>query len=656
MSKWLPRTILTAIMIMLTLAFIIAYRILLNSPDRSSRLPPYQSVAIIGNSKLLVPLDDHGTFIGLFWPFTGKYQNIHNPHHWMCNGENTPRHTGAFLGVHVKDQPLIWLRDSKVVSQTYAGDTNILLTEYSLQDGRKITVKDWVLPDEDIIIQKIEIKPKCPQGSELIVYQNMDLGEQTGKDSAEIIEGLLVQWRHLPSIAVAVGSSTPLTSWHIGDPKSFQSVDEGSLNSSTSGSGNVISALCCEVSDETVVVYSLAKTQGEARAHAWKALRSSSDALEKQTGDFWRDWLSSGKAMDIPDPDLERLYKRSLMVLKLLQDNETGAVAGGARSFWSYCWPRDGVFTAAAFDLAGYYPEAEALYHLLARIQRPDGLWEARYNTDGTPVTDGRATQIDTAGYFPWGVWLHVTVSGDHDFASRMYPTVRRAADHVLATLDPQTGLPGPSSDYWESSKHLKFYMSNSIVCWAGLISSANLADTLGRKKDVRRYRAGAERIEHGVLKHLWSEQKKSYIRATEEFVGVDSAACWAVSPFGMFEPDDPRLVSTVKRMEFLLTTGQGGITPGEDWIRHDPWVHETLFLLLYHCATKNTAESNMYFNWVKKVATNADTLPETISLQNGMPNSTTPLAWAHAYFIFSAVERWGQGVPKPRQTRPSPP
>lgn len=605
----------------------------------------YQGTAIVGNCRLLVPIDGFGTIIGAFWPHTGMHENIRNSHKWVIEGA-TPPCTGAFLGIQYPDGRTVWLRDCEVQEQVYRERSNILQTTYSLPDGRRVTVEDWVLPEEDVLVRRVHIAPVGDL--RLIAFQNLDLGGEKSSDHAEMRGGLILQWRSRPRVAVAVGSSAAPRELHISSPDLFPAVRRGELNGRSRGSGDVISAAAWPIDRALTVVYAFAGAGTPAADAARRALSRDVEELRNEASASEARWLASGSQFRVSDERIARLYERSLLVLKLLQDSDTGGIIGGARSFWSFCWPRDGVVCAAAFDAAGHHREAERLYRFLAGAQRPDGMWEARYRSDGSAVLDGRAVQIDAAGYFPWGVWMHLRTTGDRRFAGEMYPCVRRSAECVLAHMDGVTGLPGPSPDYWEYSKRPGFHLSNAVICWGGLTCAADLASVLGRSPDARRYREAAGAIEAGIRTHLWDEKKRSYVRGLKGHRGADSAACWAVFPFGIFSPDDERMRSTVERIESRLTTARGGITPGEDWRKPDPWVHETSFLLHYYLACGNEEKADEYFGWMLGAATDAFTLPETISVRTGLPNSTTPLGWSHANLILAVVERWGGGVPVP--------
>jgi len=623
----------------------------LHLPARAIR---YQGTAIIGNSRALAALDGEGTIIGLFWPHVGGDEQIYNPYQWIYEKGKTPLSTGAFLGIQSADGRIFWLRDASKITQHYLKNSNVLLTRFVKRGRWTVDVTDWVQPDADLLVRHVSVKTRDKRPLAIVAYQNFDLAGTSGTDRAVYHDNVMVQIDS--GAAVALASRGTPSSWHMGTLDSFADVSAGMLNGTKVARDDIITACAWPCDGELTLIYAIAPTEEEAVKNVREATRLPAGELQQAAITEARAWLARARSMTIPDPELRAIYSRSLLVLRLLQDRNTGAVIAGARSHWSYCWPRDGIFTAIAFDLTGHHAEAAELYRFLAARQRPDGCWKPRYQADGRPLDDGRATQLDASGYFPWGVWLHVRLTGNRAFAREMYPATTHAADHVLSVQHPEIGLPGPGSDYWESSQQLTYYLSNAIVCRAGLLGAAELAQQLGDAGAGARWRQGAARIGNGIESFLWDNDGGFYRRATEDFPGTDSAACWAASPFGGAAPDDARLAATVSRIEKRLTTRRGGIQPGEDSLQPDPWLPETAFILLYHISRGNHARANHYFRWLADAATPAATLPERVSARTGLPDSTTPLGWSHAMFILAAVERWGPGIPRPEAARLSSP
>lgn len=97
-----------------------------------------------------------------------------------------------------------------------------------------------------------------------------------------------------------------------------------------------------------------------------------------------------------------------------------------------HCDPWNHVETAMALDVAGFHAEAERAYDWLVATQRADGSWHAYYASDGS-VEDAKL-DTNVCAYIATGVWHHVRTTSDRAFVTRMWPTVERALEFVLAT------------------------------------------------------------------------------------------------------------------------------------------------------------------------------------------------------------------------------
>ena len=124
-------------------------------------------------------------------------------------------------------------------------------------------------------------------------------------------------------------------------------------------------------------------------------------------------------------------------ILATARSIEAVQEASGAIPWFSggHVDPWDHVECAMALSAAGRLDPARRAYAWLARTQRPDGSWPAK-------VTAGRivdpAAETNQCAYLAVGVWHHLLITGDDRFAWRMYPTVSRAIEFVLAQQLPR--------------------------------------------------------------------------------------------------------------------------------------------------------------------------------------------------------------------------
>ena len=131
---------------------------------------------------------------------------------------------------------------------------------------------------------------------------------------------------------------------------------------------------------------------------------------------------------------------------------------------------------------------------------------------------------------------------------------------------------------------------------------------------------------------------------------GLDSAAAWAVRPF-----PDPALFPAVRRTLLRLAARvepRFGITPGEAWPGVDPWTAPTAWTAWslaalaaarqrYAGTTRDRRAALRLLADLRRAATPAGELPERVDARTGIPTSTTPLAWSHAFAILALRELW---------------
>ena len=127
---------------------------------------------------------------------------------------------------------------------------------------------------------------------------------------------------------------------------------------------------------------------------------------------------------------------------------------------------------------------------------------------------------------------------------------------------------------------------------------------------------------------------------------GLDSAAGWAVQPFGL------RALYPATERTLLRLARQGtpyGITPGEGWNGgEDPWMAPTAWSAWAlaglaaesHQGNDRRAALGLLAD-LRRAATPAGALPERVGAQTGIPTSTTPLLWSSAFAVLALRELW---------------
>jgi len=309
-----------------------------------------------------------------------------------------------------------------------------------------------------------------------------------------------------------------------------------------------------------------------------------------------RRWLARAGPLGPTAPRWARhMYARSLLVLRALTDRRTGAVAAGARDGWAYVWPRDAATVAIAFASAGYRPEARRVAAFLLGLDLDAA---ARFNGTGAPVS-GRDAQGDAGG------WI--------DAAAR--------AAGVPAAHPP--GGWANRADYQEGDAG--DYLGNAIASAA--------AGSGGRRRGKPASRS----------RRPWTAfaTPSGLVRAADNpHSGLDSAAAWAVRPF-----PQPALFPLARRTLLRLVAHREshfGIVPAENWRGgNDPWTAPTAWVAWSLAALGERPAALRLMADLRRATTPLGMLPERVDAHTGLPASTTPLAWSHAFAILAIRELW---------------
>lgn len=321
-----------------------------------------------------------------------------------------------------------------------------------------------------------------------------------------------------------------------------------------------------------------------------------------------RAWLARARPLGAAAPAWARaLQRRSLLVLRALTDSRSGAAIAGLREGWAYVWPRDAATVALAFAAAGYRAEARRVAAFLTQLDLDAA---ARFDADGDPVP-GRAAQGDAAGW----VDLAARVAG--------LPTAGlRSSDGAYAWRQ--------RADYQEKSRG--DYLGNALAAAFAAQPSSG-----GRGARSRRWLATLARFEgpHGLLRV-----------AAQPESGLDSTAAWAVRPF-----PQPRLFGAARRTLLRLAGEAGcfGIVPSQDWPDRDPWTAPTAWSAWALAALGERRAALRLMAALRRTTTPLGLLPERVDAGSGLPTSTTPLAWSHAFAILALHELWPSPPERPR-------
>lgn len=353
-------------------------------------------------------------------------------------------------------------------------------------------------------------------------------------------------------------------------------------------------------------------------------------------------WLARGTVPDGgvdpatgADPGFRDMSARALLDLRLLT-RPNGASLASWYSKWRYTWPRDSAFAVAAFTVTGHPTEARRILGFFSRVQNEDGMWAARYNPDGSAVSDGRAAQLDSLGWMLWATWFyshhHPQEEGD---LPDLWPMVERAADHLARSLDAE-GLPPASSDYWERDPRgeqdpRRPTLGVVAPVLAGLRSAADLAGRRGDGVKAAQWRQAARRVSDAVDRQF---APYGYPRSPVSGGLMDTSVTFLAPPFADARPDVTAAIADAARKQALPN---GGVLPGERWAgaQDVAWTPEVAMFGLAAAASGRTGDALRRLSWLSAHRTSLGVLPEKVG-PTGMPAGPAPLGWTAALVLLS--------------------
>lgn len=412
---------------------------------------------------------------------------------------------------------------------------------------------------------------------------------------------------------------------------------------------------------------------GGTQAQAEAAMADLQQASMQKELDQWRDWLSAARKPQGVSPSWEEAYWRSLITIRLLSYEPTGALlAAPTASFpaipggdhqWDYRFPwlRDGYYTAMTLDAAGLHREARRFYDFCFSLQGPDGHWkQPLYTVDGKdpherliddlqgpggekPIRLGNAAsqqlQLDNEGSVLHGLWFHYKTSGNREALETHWEGVRLAADWTLANWQRR------ESGMWETRDYLSHWVHGKAMCYAALTAAARIARVLGHADEARRWREGARIIAQETLAKGWDPERQAYVRhwdAVPETRAPMDISVLALVFYGLLPARDPRMRSTVERM--YRPADDGGLLLYEGVCRYEnaavPFYLPTLWLGRYHLMAGEEDRCDHWINVCLKAATSLGLMAEHFDGRNGTQWGNFPQAFSHEEMARLILER----------------
>jgi GH15 family glucan-1,4-alpha-glucosidase len=293
----------------------------------------------------------------------------------------------------------------------------------------------------------------------------------------------------------------------------------------------------------------------------------------EETNRFWQKWIHDcmGERCTYLG-EFAPMINRSLLVLKLLTFQPTGAIAasattslpetrGGERN-WDYrfCWLRDASFTLKAFFSLGHITEADAFIQWLHATYRKYGSrnLQIMYTLRGKEklkekelshlkgYCDSRPVRIGNEAYRQnqWDIYGEVMDSSLRlsDYAGRidedLWPFFSEICNLAIENWQK------PDDGIWEVRNGPQHFVYSKVMCWVTLDRGITIARRFGFDAPLDRWTEQREAIKADVLAKGFDREKNSFV---QKYGSDDLDASLLLLPLSGFLPiDDPRMQGTI--------------------------------------------------------------------------------------------------------------
>lgn len=641
----------------------------------------------IGNGNLMINFDHEYNVRDVYYPHVGQ--------------DNQTTGDVSFFGVWC-DGKFAWIGNPAWQKKLDYDDDSLVtrMTARAPSLDLEMTISDTVDFDRDLFVRRVDLRNLQERERAVRLYTHFDphlwgnaIGDTIFFDPE--FNGLVAYKGHrYVLINGAVGDQFGLQSFAIGakEREGFQGTwrdaEDGNLQRNPIAQGSVDATgmlefkLAASGSQTVWIWWAFGKSYKDVASLDGLVRERGAASFLDRTRDYWRLWVKNDASIDISrlPQAVQRLYRRSLLIVRTQIDNNGAVIAATdsdivqfGKDTYTYMWPRDGAIVTVGLVQAGYAEITRRFFLFCSKLVTTEGFMLHKYNPDGSVGSswhpwmspDGRRQlpiQEDETALIIWALWAHFEKFHDVEFIKPLYkPMVKTMGNFLARYREPHTRLPAPSYDLWEERRGIAAFTVAAV--WAGLSAAARFTDAFGEAREAEKFRQAAAEIRDAAARVMFDPKLGRFHRmitvSREGEITVDSTIDASLSGlwlFGMFDADDPKIVSTMQQVIDRLTvkTPVGGIARYEndyyfqvskelDKVPGNPWILCTLSIAhWYALRARSVAElqkATDILMWATERALPSGVLPEQVDPYSGRPLSVAPLTWSHAAFVL-AVHR----------------
>ena len=617
----------------------------------------YFNDGIIGNGKITASFSKTGELLRLFYGAIDYEQFIEQ----------------FDVGVKINDSAIIYLHNdiNNVYNQRYIEDTNILQTEIlNTYFNLQIIQTDFVPIKENILIKNYKFINQSSRDLHINFLAYSKVLSNINNDTCGFFKDeCLIQYNHDYSLCIFAKEN--VLSHQINN-------SDSNIMSGTIGGKDYIG-----MSRDSAISYDLQtiKPGDEVNFNLYiyvndnkeKCLLNELDneinrfrKLDivkeyEDTKKYWRKYLKDYDKLNIEksniDEKIKKIYNRSILLFSLLTNKETGGISAGMEvdedktkcGRYSYCWTRDAVFITRAMDILGMKEDVEKFYNVFCKkTQSKTGRWQQRFYTDGR-LAPCWGYQIDETASVIFGIYEHFKKYKDKMFLKNNLKMCENAINYLQKYVYDVINGKGEfitSYDLWEEFEGVTLYSMASIFSGYNSMlkiykNVESLYETNRLKieainKKTRELERGMLEIKEYTLKTFFDENKKSFVRNTED-KKMDISILGAITPFEMFAPTEKNIQNTIERINMTLRTYTGGyIRYEEDGYMggYNPWPIANLWMACYNLDINDDKKALENFEFVTNSCSEHGFLGEQVNNDTMKPAWIIGLTWSHAMYI----------------------
>ncbi|MGF7119326.1 glycoside hydrolase family 15 protein [Methanobacterium oryzae] len=389
----------------------------------------------------------------------------------------------------------------------------------------------------------------------------------------------------------------------------------------------------------------------------------------KITKKYWQDWTNKCPKICILRGIWRDTIIRSGLVLKLLANPHSGAIAaaattslpeiiGGVRNWdYRYAWIRDSSYTIQALFHLEHIEESQdfmkwlsniikqntdpsdikIMYPIHQEVSLEERILEylSGYK-DSSPVRIGNDAycqkQLDIYGELINAIYD--TARYGRDITEETWNFIKDIVDYICKIWNTK------DRGIWEIRDESRHYVHSKLMCWVAVDRGLKIAKTKGHDQVFNKWEKTREEIRKVILEKGFNKELNSFVQYFDS--GAIDATSVLIPQTGFLPYDDPRVQGTIKAVMDNLMTEGGYIYryKNEDGLPGDEgcfalcsfWLVDSLTL------SGRLDEAEEIFVKVLQQISPLGLLSEEIDPQTGKQLGNFPQAFSHIGLINSAL------------------